>query len=87
MIEPLADKNGKTKSGLYIPETAEKERPEQGIVVAVGPGKVNDQGMRVPMTVKKGDKVLVTKYGPSEIKVDGKEYMIAREEDILGIIG
>lgn len=87
LIEPLGDKSGKTKSGLYIPETAEKERPEQGIVIAVGPGKVNDQGMRVPMTVKKGDKVLVTKYGPSEIKVDGKEYMIAREEDILGIIG
>jgi chaperonin GroES len=48
---------------------------------------VNDRGVHVPMTVKKGDKVLVTKYGPSEIKVDGKEYMIAREEDILGIIG
>jgi len=78
---------GKLKSGLYLPETADKERPEQGIVVAVGPGKFDEDGKkRMPMSVKKGDKVLFTKYGPNEIKVDDKEYLIAREEDILAII-
>ena len=78
---------GGTKSGIYRPETADKERPEQGKVVAVGPGRVNDEGKRILMHVKKGDTVLFTKYGPNEIKVDDKEYLIAREEDILAIIG
>ncbi|MEK7560940.1 MAG: co-chaperone GroES [Patescibacteria group bacterium] len=87
LIEPLHEgKEGKTKSGLYLPETADKERPEQGKVIAVGPGKKTEEGKTVPMTVKKGDTVLFTKYGPNEIKVDDKEYLIAREEDILAII-
>ena len=86
LIEPEKAESGKLKSGLYLPETADKERPEQGRVIAVGPGKVNDDGKRVAMSVKKGDTVLFTKYGPSEIKVDDKEYLIAREEDILAII-
>ena len=80
------DKGGKTKSGIYLPETVDKERPEQGKIVAAGPGKISDEGKRIPMSVKKGDVVLFTKYGPNEIKVDGKEYLIAREEDILAII-
>lgn len=86
LIEPLKEKGGKTKSGIYLPETIGKERPEQGTIVAVGPGKFDEDGNRIPMTVKKGDLVLFTKYGPNEIKVDDKEYLIAREEDILAIL-
>ena|SRR3989338_125450 len=86
VVEPLHEEKGKTKSGIYLPETADKERPEQGKIVAVGPGKLSDEGKRIPMSVKKGDTVLFTKYGPNEIKVDGKEYLIAREEDILAIL-
>lgn len=85
LLEPLVDEKGKTKSGLYLPETVDKERPEKGKVIAVGPGKFAD-GKRVAIGLKKGDVVLFTKYGPSEIKVDGKEYLIAREEDIVAII-
>lgn len=69
-----------------MPETLDKERPESGRVVAVGPGKKDEDGKIISMSVKKGDKVLFTKYGPSEIKVEDKEYLIAREEDILAII-
>lgn len=87
VIEALHDdKSGKTKTGIYLPETVDKERPEQGKIVATGPGKLSDEGKRIPMSVKKGDVVLFTKYGPNEIKVDGKEYLIAREEDILAIL-
>ena len=67
VVEPQKNESGKTKSGLYLPETADKERPEQGTVIAVGPGKMTDQGKKIPMGVKKGDKVLFTKYGPNEI--------------------
>ena len=86
VIEPTKEKGGKLKSGLYLPETADKERPEQGMVVAVGPGKFDEDGKRMPMSVKKGDSVLFTKYGPNEIKVDDKEYLIAKEDDILAIL-
>ncbi len=86
VIEPSKDASGKTKAGIYLPETADKERPEQGKVIAVGPGKLTDEGKRLPISVKKGDVVLFTKYGPNEIKVDEKEYLIAKEEDILAII-
>jgi len=85
LIEPISQEE-KTKSGILLPETAEKERPEQGKVIAVGPGRRLPSGKRVPLEVKKGDKVLFTKYGPNEIKVDGKEYLIAKEEDILAIL-
>ena len=83
LIEPL--KEDKKKSGIILPETVEKDRQEKGKVVAVGPGKIKD-GKRVPLEVKKGDVVLFSKYGPNEIKIDGKEYLIAKEEDILAII-
>ena len=87
VIEPAdKEKGGKTKAGIYLPETVDKERPEQGKIMAVGPGKLSDAGKRIPMSVKKGDVVLFTKYGPNEIKVDDKEYLIAREEDILAIL-
>lgn len=68
-----------------MPETVEKDRPEKAKVVAVGPGKM-DNGKRVPLEIKKGDIVLFTKYGPHEIKIDEKEYLIADEKDILAII-
>ena len=87
LLEPLSDtKEGKLKSGLYLPETASKERPEKGKVIAVGAGKIDDNGKLRPINVKKGDIVLFTKYGPNEVKIDGKEYLIAKEEDIIAII-
>ncbi|MDO8504000.1 MAG: co-chaperone GroES [bacterium] len=85
LIEPIKGEE-KTKSGILLPETADKEKPEQGKVIAVGPGKKTEEGKIIPMEVKPGDKVLFTKYGPNEIKVDDKEYLIAKEEDILAII-
>jgi len=85
VIEPLKQEE-KTKSGILLPETAEKERPEQGRVVAVGPGKKTEEGRVVPLDVKVGDVVLFTKYGPNEVKIDDKEYLIAKEDDILGIL-
>lgn len=88
VIEPL--KEEKKKGGIILPDTIEKEKSEKGKVVAVGAGKwaisPAGEGKRVPLEVKKGDIVLFTKYGPNEVKVDGKEYLIAREEDILAII-
>lgn len=86
LIEPVDQEKEKTKSGIYLPDTVTKERPEKGKVVAVGPGKLLDSGKREPISVKVGDTVLFTKYGPNEIKVDEKEYLIAREEDILAIL-
>ena len=74
-----------TKGGIIIPDTA-KEKPQQGIVKAVGKGKILDNGTRVEPDVKKGDKVLFGKYAGSEIKVDGDDYLIMREDDILGIL-
>lgn len=84
LLEPLREE--KKKGGIILPDTIEKERPEKGLVVSVGPGRLDENGKKIPMNVKKGDKVLFTKYGPNEIKVDEKEYLIAREEDILAII-
>ena len=84
LIEPMS-KEEKTKSGIVLPDTVE-EKPEQGRVVAVGPGKIDNNGKRIPMSVKVGDVVLFTKYGPNEVKIDNKEYLIAKEEDILAII-
>jgi len=85
LIEPVKEEE-KTKSGILLPDTAEKERPEQGKVVAVGPGRKDKSGNLIPLEVKVGDKVLFTKYGPNEIKVENKEYLIAKEEDILAIL-
>ncbi len=74
-----------TKGGIYIPDTA-KEKPVEGKVISVGPGKVNDQGNRVPLNLKEGDKILFGRYAGSEIKVDGEEYLMMREDDILAVI-
>ncbi|HPW88417.1 chaperonin GroES [Kaistella chaponensis] len=80
LIEPIQAET-KTASGIIIPDTA-KEKPQEGTVIAVGPGKVDE-----PTTVKAGDKVLYGKYAGSELKLDGKDYLIVKESDLLGIIG
>ena len=73
------------KGGIIIPDTA-KEKPQEGKVVAVGTGKVNDEGKKIPLDVKAGDKILFGKYSGSEVKIDDKEYLIMREEDVLAIL-
>ena len=75
----------KTAGGIIIPDTA-KEKPQEGKVVAAGPGNMGDDGKRIPMDLKKGDRVLFAKYAGSEIKVDGVEHIFMREDDILGIL-
>ena len=85
LIEPIKGEE-KTKAGILLPETAQKEKPEQGRVIATGPGKKTGAGKIIPLEVKPGDTVLFTKYSPNEIKVEDNEYLIAREEDILAII-
>ncbi|MDO8462741.1 MAG: co-chaperone GroES [bacterium] len=74
-----------TKSGIVLPDTA-KEKPEQGKVIAVGPGKILSSGQRAPMSVQVGDTVLFKKYSPDEIKVDDAEFLVIRDEDILAIV-
>ena len=87
LVEPLAiNESGLTKSGIIIPETVSKERPEQGTVVAVGPGRMTDQGKLIPLKIKKGQKILFSKYGPDEIKIKDKEYFIISESNILAVI-
>lgn len=94
MLKPLADrvvievlaKEEKTKSGIVLPDTANKEKPQEGKVVAVGNGKVADNGTRIAMEVKEGDRVVFSKYAGTEIKIDGKEYLILAEKDVLAII-
>jgi chaperonin GroES len=85
VIRPLKEEEV-TKTGIVLPETAEEEKPEQGEVVAVGPGKLLDNGQRAPMSVKEGDKVLFTKYSPDEVEVDGEEYLVIEEDKILAVI-
>jgi len=75
-----------TKSGIVLPDTVDKERPERGEVVAVGEGKILDNGQRAPMSVKVGDRVMFKKYSPDEIKVDDEEYLVISEGDILAIL-
>ena len=84
LVEPVEEKETK-KGGIIIPDTA-KEKPTEGIVIALGTGKTDDNGKKVPFEVKKGDRVLVSKYGGTEIKLDGKEYKLLNSDDILGVI-
>lgn len=74
-----------TKGGIIIPDTA-KEKPAEGVVTAVGIGKIGEDGKRIALEIKKGDKILFSKYGGTEIKIEGEEYLIMREDDVLGII-
>jgi chaperonin GroES len=79
------EREEKTSGGIIIPDTA-KEKPQEGKVIAVGPGKFNEDGKRIPLEVKPNDRILFGKYAGTEIKVDGVEHIIMREDDILGII-
>jgi len=85
VIKP-ADREEKTKGGIFLPDTANKERPMEGTILAVSEGRLDDNSRPVPMTVKAGDKVLFAKYSGTEYKVDEVEYLILAEKDILGII-
>lgn len=93
-IRPLGDRvivkalpqEEKTKGGVILPDTA-KEKPQQGEVVAVGPGRITDKGAKVDMEVKVGDKVLYGKYSGTEVKLDGEEYLIIKESEVLAILG
>ncbi len=85
LIEVISQ-DKKTKSGIYIPETVDKEKPDQGTVVAVGPGKRDEAGKTIPMQVKKGDLVVFSKYSPDEINIDNKKYFVISEDNILAII-
>ncbi len=93
-LRPLADrvivtapsKEEKTASGLVLPDTASKERPEQGVVVAVGPGRLLDNGQRAAPAVKIGDKIVFKKYSPDEVKVNEIEYLVLSESDIMAVI-
>jgi len=92
-VKPMEDRvilksmeaEAKTAGGIIIPDNA-KEKPQKGEIVAVGPGKMNDKGTRNEMTVKVGDKVLYGKYAGTEVTIDGKEYLIVRESDILAVV-
>jgi chaperonin GroES len=85
VIEPLEEAE-EMRGGLYIPDTA-KEKPQQGTVVAVGPGRRTDQGELIEVELKKGDRILYGKYSGTEVTVDGNEYLIVRESDVLAVLG
>jgi chaperonin GroES len=92
-IRPLNDRvlvtrveeEKKTAGGIIIPDTA-KEKPQEGKIIATGPGKIGDDGKRTPLNVKKGDKILFSKYAGTEIKIDGVEHIFMKEDDILGVL-
>jgi len=84
-IEPVSEEKS-TKSGIVLPDSAEKEKPIRGRVSAVGPGRLDEKGNRVPMSVKVGDVVLFKKYGPDELEIEGKKYLVGSESEILAII-
>lgn len=93
-IRPLADrvviraqeKEEVTRGGIYLPDTASKEKPQEGTVMAVGDGKLDDNGKRTPVAVKAGDKVLFAKYAGTEVKIEDEDYLILAEKDILAVI-
>ena len=88
LVEPLQEeeKGSKTKSGIFIPDTVDKEKPDQGKVASVGEGKRDKDGKLIPMSVKKGDRIVFTKYSLDEIKVEDKKYYIISEDNILAVI-
>ena len=85
VVKPLSQ-DEVTKSGIILPETVDKERPERGEVIATGPGKTLDNGTTAPMGVKVGDKVVFKKYSPDEVKIDNEEYLLISESDIMAVI-
>jgi chaperonin GroES len=84
LVKPLEEKEIK-KGGIIIPDTA-KEKPQEGKIIALGTGKTDEDGKKIPFEVKKGDRVMYSKYGGTEIKIDDEDYLILREDDILGVI-
>jgi len=84
LVERLEEKEVK-KGGIIIPDTA-KEKPQEGKVIAVGHGRMTDEGKRIPVELKKGDRILMGKYSGTEVKIDGKEYIIMREDDVLAVL-
>ena len=92
-VQPLADRilvrrieeQETVRGGIIIPDTA-KEKPQEGEVVAVGPGRLNEEGKRIALEVKKGDRILIGKYSGTDVKIDGTEYTILREDDVLGVL-
>ncbi len=86
LIVKALPKEEVTKSGIILPDTADKERPEQGEVIAVGPGKLLEDGKRSAMDVKVGDKILFKKYAPDEVKVENQEYLVISEYDVLAVL-
>src|SRR3989338_4183498 len=85
IVKPLKE-NEMTKSGIVLPDTVDKEKPEKGEVIAIGPGKLMENGQRAAMSVKVGDKVVFKKYSPDEIKVDDEEVLVLNESDIIAVI-
>ncbi len=85
IVVKRVEEETKTKGGIIIPDTA-KEKPAEGKVIAVGSGKIDDQGKRIPIEVKEGDRILFGKYAGSEVKIEGDEFLIMREDDVLGVI-
>ena len=85
VVKRIEDSTEKTASGLFIPDSA-KEKPQEGEVIAVGAGKRNDDGKLIPLDVKAGDRILFGKYSGSDIKLDGNEYLIMREDEVLGVL-
>jgi chaperonin GroES len=86
VIVTVSPKEEVTASGLVLPDSSTKERPEQGTVVAIGPGRMDENGKLLAMSVKVGDKVVFKKYSPDEVKVDGKEYLVISESDLIAVI-
>lgn len=87
VVVQISNREDRTASGIYIPETAKEDKPEQGTVIAVGPGKWNEDGdKRIAMAVSVGDTVLFSKYGPDEVSVKGEKYLVIREDSILAVI-
>jgi chaperonin GroES len=85
VVKPLKNEE-MTKSGIVLPETMDKEKPERGEIIAVGAGRTLDNGQVAPMTVKIGDQIMFKKYSPDEVKIDGEEYLVLSESDIIAII-
>lgn len=86
LIVSAGSKEEITASGLVLPDTASKERPEQGEIIAIGPGRLDDKGNRIALSVKVGDTVVFKKYSPDEVKVGDKEYLVISESDVLAVI-
>jgi len=86
IIVKRLEENEKTKSGIVLPDTVDKEKPQKGEIIAVGPGKIDEQGNKIALQVKVGDKILFRKYSPDEIKIDGEEVLVMAQSDVIAII-